>query len=318
MKVFVTRKIEDNGLDLLREKFEVEIYEGEGAIPRDTLLDKVKGVDAILSLLTDKIDSEIFKAAGENLKVVANYAVGFDNIDLETAKTRGVAVTNTPGTSKESVAEHTIGLMLALAKRIPEANAFTKAGNYKGWDPNLLVGELLLGKTLGLIGSGRIGTEVGIKAHKAFGMKIMYYDVVKNDELEKETGAVMGELDEVLKAAKFISLHVSLLDSTRHLLSKEKLELIGEDAYLINTARGAVVDEAALVELLRDKKIKGAALDVYEHEPELAPGLAELENVILTPHIASATIEARELMSEIAAKNIIEVLEGRKALNSVF
>ena len=227
-------------------------------------------------------------------------------------------MTNTPDVLTNTVAEHTFSLMLALAHRIVEGDAFTRAGKYTAWDPELLLGTDLSRKTLGILGAGRIGTRVAYHGQKSFDMKVLYYDVKRNEHIEKEVGAEFRETpEEVLAEADFVSVHVPLLDSTRHLINQERLGRMKKSAYLVNTSRGPVIHEEALVEALRNKIIKGAALDVFEHEPALAPGLAELSNVIITPHIASATEETRSKMGKVAAENIIAVMEGRKAPNAI-
>jgi len=322
MKIFVTRKIHESGLKLLKKAgHTVTVYSKDEIIPRTKLLHGVKGCDAILSLLTDKINDEVFAAAGPGLKIVANFAVGFDNIDLEAAKKRNITITNTPSDKvNESVAEHTFALMLALARRIPEADHFAKRGMYKGWSPTLLNGIDMYGKTIGLIGAGRIGSMVARRGVKGFGMKLIYSDLYANKILEKELGAKKVSQTELLKKADFISLHVPLLPSTAHLISDKEFKLMKPTAFLVNTARGPVVDEKALLRALKAKRIAGAGLDVFECEPAIDCDLRDnmelksYNNVILTPHIASATEEARRDMSEIAAKNIIAVLKGKKPL----
>lgn len=317
-KIFVTRKIIETGINLLKEKgYEVEVSDFDGVLPREQLLEKIKGADAILPLLTDKVNAEFFDAAGPQLKIVANYAVGYDNIDVPEAKKRGIIVTNTPDVLTESVAEHAIALMFALAHRVVEADQFMRDGKYGGWAPMLFLGNDLAGKTLGLVGLGRIGAAVARRLEKGFDMKIMYFDVHRNEDLEKEYGLMYADLETVLKEADFVSVHVPLLPATKHLIGEEQLKMMKKGAYLVNTSRGPVVDEKALVEALKSGIIKGAGLDVYEEEPKMAPGLAELNNVVVTPHTASATEETRGAMSELAAKNIIEVLEGRKALTPI-
>jgi glyoxylate reductase len=252
------------------------------------------------------------------LKVIANYAAGFDNIDIEAAKQRNIMVTNTPGVLSETVAEHTFALMMAIAHRIPEADRFVRAGKFTAWGPELFLGTDLCHKTLGIIGLGRIGSRCALHAAKGFGMKILYTDPQPNQDFEKEFGAVYVEkIDELLPQCDFVSIHVPLTDSTRHLINEERLKKMQPYAYLINTSRGAVVDEKALVQALKDGVIKGAALDVFEFEPEISPELKELDNVVLTPHIASGTLETRSKMAELAATNIIEVLEGRTPPNLV-
>jgi lactate dehydrogenase-like 2-hydroxyacid dehydrogenase len=320
MKIFITREIPDHGIQMLKEKgYVLTISPHDRVLTKEELIGYLKKdrYDAVLCLLTDKIDEDIFEAAGPQCKIFANYAVGVDNIDLEAAKKRGVIVTNTPGVLTDTVAEHAFTLMLAIAHRVAEADRFTRAGKYKGWAPMLLLGNDLSRKTVGIVGVGRIGSRVAYHSQKGFDAKIIYHDVQSNPEFEKEFGAEYKTLEDLLKEADFVSLHVPLLESTRHLINADRMKLMKPTAYLINTSRGAVIDEFALIEALKNRAIRGAALDVFENEPALATGLSELENVILTPHIASATEETRQAMSELAAKNIIETLEGRIPPNPV-
>src|SRR4030042_16780 len=311
-KVFITRQIPEQGINLLKEKgHEIEVSDFDGVLPREQLLGKIKGADAVLALLTDKINAEFFDAAGQQLKIVANYAVGYDNIDVAEAKKRGVIVTNTPDVLTDSVAEHAIALIFAMAHRVVESDKFMREGKYTGWAPMLFLGNDLAGKTVGLVGLGRIGSTVAKRLKQGFDMKIMYYDVNRNEALEKKLDLVYADLNAVLKQADFISIHVPLLPATKHLIGEEQLKMMKSSAYLVNTSRGPVIDEKALVEALKNKVIKGAALDVFEEEPKMSPGLAELSNIVITPHTASATEETRGAMSELAAKNIIEVLRGR-------
>ena len=318
-KIFITRKIPESGIDLLRkEGFDVEVSDFDGILSREKLLEKVKGADAILSLLTDKIDGEVMNAAGAQLKVIANYAAGYDNLNLEDAKKRSITLTNTPEVLSETVAEHTFALMLAIAHRIVEADKFFRDGKYVGWAPLLLLGQDVAHKMLGVVGLGRIGSLVAKHAHKGFEMKVLYYDIKRNENFEKEFNAEFrANVEDVLKEADFISLHVPLLPSTKHLINEERLKLMKKSAYLINTSRGPVVDENALVAALKEGWIRGAALDVYENEPKSASGLTDLPNVILTPHIASATEGTRSQMSILAAKNIIAVLKGEEPLTPI-
>ncbi|MBI1999338.1 MAG: D-glycerate dehydrogenase [Parcubacteria group bacterium] len=318
--VFVTRKIPETGLKLLREKgYEVDTSEKDGVLTKEELIAalRMKPYDAVLCLLTDTIDAAVFDAA-PSAKIFANYAVGFDNVDVAEAKRRGVVVSNTPDVLTNTVAEHTFALMLAIAHRIAEADRFTRAGKYEGWAPELLLGTGVSGKTLGILGAGRIGARVAYHGAKSFDMRVLYYDVRRNEAIEKEVNAEFRDsVEAVLKEADFVTIHVPLLYSTRHLMNRARLALMKPTAYLVNTSRGPVIDEAALVEALGNGVIKGAALDVFENEPALATGLSELENVIVTPHIASATEEARSAMSRLAAENIIAVLEGEEAPNAV-
>ncbi len=320
-KIFVTRLIPSRGLDLLKSKgYEVAVRNEDRIPKKSELIAALHGqnYDAVLCLLTDKITSAVMKAAGPNCKIFANYAVGFDNIDLKAAKRRGVMVTNTPGVLTETVAEHTFALMLAIAHRIAEADKFMRSGKYKGWGPMLLLGTDLSGKTLGVLGLGRIGSIVVKHAVKGFGMKALYYDPKRNEEFEKEFGAeYRANVEDVLREADFVSIHVPLLPETRHLINAERLRMMKKTAYLVNTSRGPIVDEKALADVLEQGIIRGAAIDVFENEPKMEPKLKKLQNIIVTPHIASATEETRQKMSELAAQNIIEALEGRMPPNLV-
>lgn len=311
-KVFVTQKIPEKGLQLLKKYFQVKVYPKDQVMPKKELIKEVRKCDALLCLLTDKIDKEVI-GANPNIKVISNYAVGVDNIDVKAATAKGIPITNTPGVLTDAVAEHTFALMMAIAKRIPESDAFIRAGKYHSWKPLLLLGTELKGKTIGIVGLGRIGAGVAERAGKGMGVKVLYYDVKRNKDFEKEFQAKYVSLPELLKRSDFVSLHVPLLPSTRHLMGKKELALMKKTAYLINTSRGPIVDEKALVQSLRKKRLAGAGLDVYEHEPKLTAGLTKLKNIVLTPHTASATVEARTAMSELAAQNIIDVLRGRKA-----
>lgn len=319
-KIYITRRIPESGINLLKDKgYEVDVSEKDGVLSREELLDalRAKPYDGVLPLLTDAIDAEVFDAV-PSAKIFANYAVGFNNIDTEEAKKRGVTVTNTPGVLTDTVAEHTVSLMLSITSRISEGDRFVRGGKYDGWAPMLLLGTDLKGKTLGILGAGRIGSRVAHICAQGLGMSIIYYDVKQNEDFEKEHGATFySSVEEVLKEADVVTVHVPLLDSTRHLINAERLALMKPSAYLVNSSRGPVIDENALVEALKKRTIKGAALDVFEEEPKLASGLAELENVVITPHIASATEETRGAMSDIAAQNIIAFLEGETPPNVV-
>lgn len=318
--VYVTRKIPSVGLDMLMaEGHDVDVSEKEGVLTKEELLTALgkKSYDAVVSLLTDTIDGEVFDAAPA-AKIFANYAVGFNNIDLGAAKERGVTITNTPGVLTDTVAEYALALIMAVAKRIPESDRFTRAGRYEGWAPELFLGSDLKGKTLGILGAGRIGSGVATRAQKGLGMQVVYYDIEPNKALEGEIVCTyMDTVEAVLEASDVVSVHVPLLDSTRHLINAERLALMKSTAYLINTSRGPVLDESALVAALKNGVIRGAGLDVFEDEPTLAPGLAELDNVVVTPHIASASVETRDKMSEIAAQNVIDFLKGNVPPNVV-
>ena len=307
MKVFITRPIPEKGIRMLKAKgYDVVINEAANDRPatKEEIVAGVRGADALLSILTEKITGEIMEAGLPTLKIVANYAVGFDNIDIPFAAKYHIMVTNAPSNEvNEAVAEHTFALMLALARRIVDTDRLVLHHKYHAWGPSLWLGTSLAGKVLGIVGPGRIGTAVG-KHAEAFGMKVIF----------------CGEgdsIDEFLSQCDFVSLHVPLIDSTRHLINEDRLKKMKSSAYLINTSRGPVVDEAALARALKEGVIRGAGLDVFEHEPDVNADLLKLENVVLTPHTASATIEARTKMSEVAATNIIEALEGRTPPNLV-
>lgn len=321
--VFVTRKIPESGIKLLRKNYNVYVNPHDRVLSKKELIRKIKNIDALLCLLTDEIDEEIIDAAEERLKIIANYAVGVDNIDIEAARKRNIMVTNTPGVLTDTVAEHTFALVMTIARRIVEADSFMRAGKFKGWAPMLLLGDDLQGKTLGIIGLGRIGFAVAKRAVKGMGMKVAYNDIRRNKQFEKEYKAKYLSKRQLLKKADFISLHVPLLPSTKHLIGAKELAMMKKTAYLINTSRGPVVDEKALLNALEKGKIKGAALDVFACEPLLGCNLKikkrfkKLKNAIFTPHIASASIDTRSKMSEMAAKNIIAALSGKKPPNLI-
>jgi len=320
-KVFVSRPMPEIGIKMLKDKgFDVvvNIAADDRAATKEELIEGVKGADAMLSILTEKITAEVMDAGAPTLKIVANYAVGFDNIDLEAAKQKNIMVTNTPGVLTDTVAEHTFALMLSIAHRISEADRFSRAGKYHAWGPQMLLGTDMSGKTLGVVGLGRIGSRVAHHAVKGFGMKVVYTDPKPNTDFEKEYDAKYFEkLQDLLPQADFISIHVPLLPTTQHLINEENLSLMKPSSYLINTSRGPIVDEKALARALSERWIRGAALDVFEFEPEITPALKELDNVIITPHIASATEETRNKMAEMAAQNIIDALEGKTPANLV-
>ena len=314
-KIFVTRHIPGHGIQMLKDAgHEVVVSEATKPMTQEEIISELSKTtyDGVLSLLTDKVDATLFDAA-PSVKIFSNYAVGFNNFDLAEAKKRNITLSNTPGTSTNAVAEFTMTLILNMAKRIDEGDRFIREGKYEGWNPEIFIGEEIKGKTLGLIGAGRIGSQVAYQAERGFGMKIIYHDIVRNVALETEHGAeYKATAEDVMKEADVISLHTLLDETTHHLVNKSHIELMKPTAILINTSRGPVVDEAALVEALKNKRIRGAAIDVYEFEPKLAEGLKELSNIVLTPHIASATEEARNAMSVQAAENLIEFFAGRE------
>jgi glyoxylate reductase len=264
-KVFITTRIPDAGISQLKAQgYEIEIGSQDSNLPASEMKKRAKGADALLAQLEDRIDGELLDAIGPQLKVVANYAVGYDNIDLKAVEERGVLFTNTPGVLTEVVAEHAVALLLAVARRVVEADRYTRAGKYKGFEPDLLVGTELAGKTLGLIGHGRIGCRTAEILQRGFGMEILYYDLVRDEEREKQCGISYAPFKEVLKAADAMTLHVNLSSSTRHLLGAEELGLMKPTSYLVNTSRGAVIDEKALVRALQEKRIFPRALRTWK------------------------------------------------------
>ncbi len=320
MKIYVTRKIIDPAITMLQEKgYEVDVNPEDRILSKTELIDnlKQKPYDAVLCLLTDTIDAEIFDAV-PTAKIFANYAVGFNNIDCVEAAKRGIVVTNTPGALTDSVAEHAVGLLISIALRIVEADAYVRAGKYHGWEPMGFMSIDLGGKTIGILGAGRIGYRMGEILRKGFNMNVVYYDVKRNEMFEKDLEAKYFEkMEDLLPVSDIVSVHVPLLDSTKHMINEGTLQKMKKTAYLINTSRGPVVDEVALVQALQNGTIAGAGLDVFENEPSLAPGLTECSNVVLTPHIASATHSAREAMSVLAAQNIIDFFDGKEPANKV-
>lgn len=314
--VFVTRALPGPVLEELRRAFEVEVNPEDRALTAQELRAGSAGRDGLISLLTDRIDDDLLAAAGPQLKIVANVAVGFNNVDVAAATRRKVLITNTPGVLDDATATLTMALLLAAARRLAEADAYIRAGKWKGWTPDFFMGLDVDGKTLGIVGAGRIGRNTARKA-RAFGMRILYCGRRRDEAFEAETGAQHRDRDALLAEADYVSLHLPLNEETRHFIGARELSLMKPTAVLINAARGPVVDERALVEALRSRTIWGAGLDVFEHEPELAPGLAELPNVVLAPHIGSATPATREAMARMAARNVIEALNGRPPLSPV-
>jgi len=317
-KIFVTRKIPGDHLEELKKAgHEVSLSEFNRPLTGEELVEKVKGADALLTLLTDRVDGDLMDAAGPQLKIISNYAVGFDNIDIKAATDRGVVVVNTPSEEvNEAVAEHTWALILSLARRIVEADEATRRGGYKGWEPDIFLGVNLVGKTLGIVGLGRIGSMVARRA-KGYNMTVLYNKHDPDPEAEKELGVVFTPLDELLAKSDFVSLHVPLTEETRHMINKVTLAKMKKGSFLVNTARGPVVDERDLVEALKGGVLSGAALDVYDNEPNIDPELLLMPNTITTPHIASATWEAREKMGQQAVSAILDTLAGKKPQNLV-
>ena len=317
-KVYVTRELPERGMKIIKERFDAEVWPEYGPPPKTEMIRKARDVDALVTLLSDKIDAEVFDAAPK-LKIVAQMAVGFDNIDVAEATWRGIYVTNTPGVLTETTADFAWALLMAVARRVVEADKYVRSGQWKvSWHPSMLLGRDVYGATLGIVGAGRIGTAVARRA-KGFNMKILYYDVVPMPpEIEKELGAKRVDLDTLLRESDFVSIHVPLIKETYHLINEEKLKLMKKTAYLINNSRGAVVDEKALYKALKKGWIAGAALDVFEQEPTpLNNPLLKLDNVVVAPHISSASYETRSRMAEMVAENLVAFFEGKTPPNLV-
>jgi glyoxylate reductase len=310
--VLVTRKLPSSVIAKLEAVADVDLYVGAKAISREELLERVKGKDAIVCLLTDAIDAQVLEAAGPQLKIVANVAVGYNNIDVAACRARGIAVTNTPDVLTNACADFTWGLILAVTRRLGEGERQLRAGAWGGWALDHMLGMELRGKQLGLVGVGRIGRAVAEKA-PAFGMTVAY----TARTTANLPGAVPMPLDRLLATSDIVSLHCPMTPETRHLIDKKALARMKRTAFLINTSRGPVVDEEALAWALKERLIAGAALDVYEKEPQVHPGLLGLENALLIPHLASATTETRTAMADLAVSNAIAVLNGHAPITPV-
>jgi glyoxylate reductase len=308
--LLVTRELVPSVMDALRERFEVDVYDGEGAIAREDLLKRVQGVDAALTLLTEKVDAEFFDAAGPQLRIVANHAVGFDNVDVPEATRRGVPVSNTPEVLTETTADLAWALLLAAARRIAEGDRFLQSRTPWIWGPQMMMGVDIHGKTLGVVGFGRIGQAVARRA-AGFAMKVIYSSSSGPRKVEGIDAEHRG-FDDLLREADFVSVNVALKDSTRHLFGEEQFRAMKPTAVLVNTARGPVVDEAALARALKAGEIFAAGIDVFEKEPEVHPELLECENAVIIPHLGSATIDTREAMGMLAAENLFSIFDGRK------
>ncbi len=318
--MFVTREIPSEGLDIIRSNFETTVWEPEVPPTRDEIVEKAKDCAGLVTLLTDPIDSVVLQSL-PNLKVIAQYAVGFDNIDVEFATSRGIVVTNTPGVLTETTADLTWALIMAAARGIPQADRYVKEGKWKvGWGPMMLLGNDVYGATLGVIGMGRIGSAVARRA-KGFSMKILYADVFENEttrNVEREFGASRTDLETLLRKADIVTIHVPLNPDTREMIGEKELNMMKPGAVLVNTSRGAVVNEAALADALRSGHLRGAGLDVFNEEPlqEDSP-LLKLRNVILTPHIASASFATRARMATMCAENLTAALGRERPPNVV-
>lgn len=311
-RVVVTGRVPEPALEKLRAMHEVDAWEGSESISRQELLRRVAGADAIVSLLTERIDAELLDAAGPQLKVVANVAVGYDNIDVPACTERGIIATNTPGVLTEATADIAFGLILMATRRLGEGERLIRAGQPWKWGMFFLLGSSLQGKTLGVVGMGGIGQATARRA-KAFGMEIVYQSRSEIDPaIAAELGARRVDLDELLTISDIVSLHCPYGPNTHHLIGAEQLVTMKDTAYLVNTARGPIIDESALALALREGQIAGAGLDVFEQEPKVHPWLLELENVALVPHLGSATVETRTAMAVLAADNTLAVLGGKQ------
>jgi len=317
-KVYVTRKLPEEAMKILKSKFKVEVWQEEMPPPKSLLKKKVREVNGLICLLTERIDREVIEAAGPQFHGISQVAVGFDNINVEAATEKGIYVTNTPGVLTETTADYAFALLMAVARRIAEADRYVKSGKWKvPWGLMMLLGQDIWGKTIGIIGMGRIGSAVARRA-KGMNMRILYYDVVRNEQVEKELDAKYVDLETLLRESDFVTIHVPLLPSTRHLINEERLKLMKRTACLINTSRGPVVDEKALYKALKERWIWAAGLDVWEKEPvSLDNPLLKLDNVTASPHIASGSIATRTRMAVMAVENMTAILEGRVPPNLV-
>jgi len=316
MKVLVTGRLPEEVMGLIRREHLAETNEEDRPMARERLLSSVEEKEGLLCMITDGVDQELLERA-PRLKMIANCGVGYDNIDVRAASARGIPVSNTPGVLTEATADLAFALILAAARRVVEGDRRTREGKFQFWAPLLFLGRDVSGKTVGIVGLGRIGRAVAQRA-RGFGMRILYHNRRRLAAKEESAmGAQYADLKTLLSKSDFISLHVPLTDKTRHLLGREELALLKPGAYLINTSRGPVVDEEALLGVLRQEKIAGAGLDVYENEPALTPGLTDLPNVTLLPHVGSATLETRTKMARLAAENLLAGLRGERPPNCV-
>jgi glyoxylate reductase len=314
MKVLVTGKLPQAAIALVEEQHEVAMNTREEPMPRQEIMGQIGDKEGLLCMISDKIDDELL-AHAPNLRMIANYGVGFDNIDLAAATNRGIKVSNTPGVLSDATADLSFALLLAVARRVIEGDRMTRSGQFKPWSPMVFLGTEVTGKTLGIVGLGQIGKAVARRA-RGFDMPILYHKRSRlPEEEERALNATYADLPELLAKSDFVSLHVNLTDATRHLIGEAELKLMKPSAFLINVARGPVVDEKALTEALQNGTIAGAGLDVYEKEPQLFPGLAELDNVVLLPHVGSATVETRSNMAFLAVENLLAGMAGRKPRN---
>ncbi len=315
--MFVARRLPEAGLAPLREAgLHVDVHHSEEPITRQELLSRAAGAHALITLMSERVDDALLDAAGPQLKVVANFAVGYDNIDVPACRRRGVVATNTPGVLDDATADMAFALLLAVARRLPEGEALVRSGAWTGWRPEQLLGAHVTGATIGIVGLGRIGRAVARRA-RGFDMRLLYHNRRPDPAAERELNARYETMDELLSQSDFVSLHVPLTAETRHLIGQRELALMKPTAVLVNTARGPVVDEAALVSALQGGSIAGAGLDVYEDEPAVDPGLLGLQNVVLAPHLGSATRETRTAMARLCSEAVLAVLAGREPANAI-
>ncbi|WP_153395077.1 2-hydroxyacid dehydrogenase [Ornithinicoccus halotolerans] len=311
-RVVVTGRVPQPALEALTATHEVDLWDAEDPIPREELLRRVAGADALVTLLTEQVDGELLDAAGEQLRVVANVAVGYNNVDVAACRERGVVVTNTPGVLTEATADIAFALILMATRRLGEGERIVRSGAPWQWGMFFLLGSGLQGKRLGIIGMGGIGQATARRA-RAFGMEVGYHSRSACDpEVEAELAATRLELDELLASSDVVSVHCPYSEATHHLIGEPQLAAMKDTAYLVNSARGPIVDEAALARALREGTIAGAGLDVFEQEPQVHPELMQLENVVLLPHLGSATVETRTAMAQLAADNALAVLAGEE------
>jgi glyoxylate reductase len=311
-QVLITRRLPPKPMEVVAERFDADVWEGDTAMPRDELLRRMGGKAGAITLLTEKVDGELLDAAGTDFRIVANYAVGFDNIDVEECTSRGVLATNTPEVLTETTADTAWALMMSAARRVPEGDRFLRSRTPWIWGPEMMLGQDVHGKVLGIVGFGRIGQAVARRG-KGFGMSVMYYDVFRpSSDVEQVLNAKYRDLDELLAESDLVSIHVALTPETHHLFGKEQFRKMKPTAVLVNTSRGPVIDEATLVEALGAGELFAAGLDVFENEPEVHPGLLELDRAVIIPHLGSATVETRDAMGMLAVDNLTAALEGRR------
>ncbi len=314
-EVFVTRRLPEKAMDMLKQECKLEVNPHDRTLTRAELEKGIQDVDAMISLLTDTIDADLLDI-NPDLQVIANYAVGYDNIDVEACTERGIRVSNTPGVLTETTADLTWALLMAVARRVVEGDKYTRAGKYESWGPMLMLGSDVYGKKLGIIGLGRIGKAVARRA-AGFDMEVVYYNRSRKKEFEAEQGIKFREFDSLLAESDFISIHTPLTPETEKMIGEKEFKMMKNSAYVVNTSRGAVIDEKALLHALREKEIAGAGIDVYEDEPKLTPGLVSQDNLVMLPHIGSASVAARTKMAVMAAENVLAGLNNDEMPNLI-